>query len=128
MVTMPSPPNLEEAAQRSSQNVTASELTRMIGMYEPFSLSKLTNKSHDLHELNVGGGGSGAQRLSPRHQFDGSGSPRNRSNSVNRRSSSHFRELPENPIAESAQDDDDDEEEKEEPRNASPHGTNVGAL
>ena len=119
---MPAPPDLEEAAQRSSQNVTASELTRMIGMYEPFSLSKLTSKRQNLHELSMGGSGSG--RLSPRR--DGGTSPRG--GGVNRRSSSYFREQPENIITESAAQEDDDEEEEKDNRNTSPKGTNVASL
>ena len=114
---MPAPPDLEEAAQRSSQNVTASELTRMIGMYEPFSLSKLTSKRHNLHELSMGGSGSG--RISPSGT-----SPRG--SGVNRRSSSYFREQPENIITESAAQEDDDEEEEKD--NRSPKGTNVASL
>lgn len=90
MVTLPAPSSLEEAAQRSSQSVTVNELNSMMGMYEPFSLAKLSKKGAEMHELAARGSSS---RLSPRREAssgDGHG----------RRSTSHFREIPADTIAE----------------------------
>lgn len=70
VVTMPAPADLETAAQRSSKDVTASELTRMMSMYEPFSLSKLSKKGVEMHELSTR---SLSQRMSPRAASSGGG-------------------------------------------------------
>ena len=99
---MPAPADLEVAAQRSTKEVTANEINAMMGMYEPFSLAKLSKKGAEMHELSSRGS---AGRLSPRRDTD---------SSRGRRSSSHFREIPADTIAE--QDDaaqESDEEEKQ---------------
>ena len=44
IVTLPAPHDLEIAAQRSTQNITVSELSNMMSMYEPTSLAKLSRK------------------------------------------------------------------------------------
>eukprot|EP00354_Favella_ehrenbergii_P007435 CAMPEP_0170469262 /NCGR_PEP_ID=MMETSP0123-20130129/12150_1 /TAXON_ID=182087 /ORGANISM="Favella ehrenbergii, Strain Fehren 1" /LENGTH=85 /DNA_ID=CAMNT_0010736071 /DNA_START=479 /DNA_END=736 /DNA_ORIENTATION=- len=80
-------------------------------MYEPFSLSKLSKKGADLHELSVRRVSS-IQRLSPRRDSGGS-SPRSNS-SVNRRSSSHFREIPQNTIAEELEATNEEQEDSDE--------------
>ena len=71
-----------------------------MNMLEPTSLSKLSKKGADLHDAALRGG------TSPRREA---------SSGMNRRSSSHFRDLPANVIqenADSSDDEDDDEEEK----------------
>ena len=86
---MPAPANLEVAAQRSTRDITVSEIDAMMGMYEPFSLAKLARKGAEMHELSSRGSSG---RLSPRRDAGGEMS--------GRRSSSHFREVPTDTIAE----------------------------
>ena len=98
-MTLPAPHDLEVAAQRSTQDITVTELSQMLNMYEPTSLAKLARKGAEMHDASVKG-----LRVSP------STSPRG--SLSGRRSSSHFRELPENVIVEDDNSDDDVEESK----------------
>ena len=85
VVTLPAPHDLEIAAQRSTQDVTVNELTTMMSMYEPTSLALLSRKGAQMHDAAV----KGNLRVSPRRDA----SPRGHG-PTNRRSSSHFREIP----------------------------------
>ena len=104
VVTLPAPADLEEAARRSSQGVTVSELSSMMSMYEPASLSMLSRKSSDLQDARERG--LGALRLSPRREAN--------LGNVSRRSSSHYREVPTNTIMEHARDREEEQEESDE--------------
>ena len=116
MVTLPAPQNLEEAANRSQRDITVTQLSTMMSMYEPTSLAKLSKKGAELHVDATRADGS--LKLSPRREM---GSPTSRGSlKANRRSSSHFREIPQNTIPENArpdeeQDSDDGEERKQAP-------------
>ena len=93
VVTLPPPHDLEAAAERSTKQITANEIANMISMYEPLSLSKLSKKGAEIHEASMG-------RVSPRHM-------------TNRRSSSHFREIPANTIPETEDNDEGDDSSEE---------------
>ena len=68
-------------------------------MYEPTSLALLSRKGAELHE--------NALRVSPR-------SSGNTGNMNNRRSSSHFREIPANTIPENSNADEENDNDSEE--------------
>ena len=88
VVQLPAPHDFEEAAQRSTKNVTAGEISSMLSIYEPTSLAKLTKKNEQMHELSASRRMSGL-KISPKT------SPRN----VKRRSSSAtFQEIPESEV------------------------------
>ena len=93
VVTLPPPHDLEAAAERSTKQITANEIANMISMYEPLSLSKLSKKGAEMHEHALG-------RVSPRGM------------NQNRRSSSHFREIPANTIPETEDNDEGDDSEE----------------
>ena len=57
MVTLPVPEDLEGAAERSTHNITKSEMTALKSLYEPTSLKSLIDKGDAMHQ----------ERLSPRH-------------------------------------------------------------
>ncbi len=56
VVTLPAPHDLEVAAQRSTQDITVTELSQMLNMYEPTSLAKLARKGAAMHEAASKGG------------------------------------------------------------------------
>lgn len=90
VVTLPAPIDLETAAQRASKPVTVSELTKMMSMYEPLSLSILSKKGVEMHEAGLSG------RQTPRRDAGGE----NRGNVSSRHSSSQYRGIPTDTIAE----------------------------
>ena len=62
IVTLPAPHDLEIAAVRSNQNVSVNQIKAMVNMYEPTSLTLLSRKGAELHDIAT----SGALRVSPR--------------------------------------------------------------
>ena len=103
IVTLPPPTSIELASQRSSQGVTPNQVQQMLSMFEPASLSKLARKGADMHEMAERS--LADCRLSPR-------------GGVNRRSSSHFRDIPTDMIPEdsNAKEDADNSSEEEQKR------------
>ena len=100
-MTLPAPHDLEVAAERSTKNVTVNEISNMLSMYEPTSLAKLNRKGAAMHDASVRG--LGGLKVSPRNRGEGGSSPMGGVGvGNNRRSSSHFREMPVNVIPENA--------------------------
>lgn len=104
IVTLPAPHDLEVAAERSTKNITVNEISNMLSMYEPTSLAKLSRKGAEMHDTALRG--IGGLKVSPRNRGEGGQSPMGNMGN-NRRSSSHFREMPVNIIQENAEGDDD---------------------
>ena len=128
VVTLPAPHDLEIAAQRSTKDVTVNELNSMLSMYEPTSLAKLSKKGAEMHDAAQRGMNN--LRVSPRRDC----SPTSRGSMGNqRRSSSHFREIPADTIPENADAQDEQDSSEEEAKAAgaqvsSASGINSGAL
>ena len=83
----------------------------MLSMYEPTSLAKLSKKGAEMHDAALRG--VGGLRVSPRNRGDTGNSPMGSVGS-NRRSSSHFREMPVNVIPENSNANDEQDSSEEE--------------
>ena len=115
-MTLPAPHDLEVAAERSTKNVTVSEISNMLSMYEPTSLAKLSRKGAEMHDTAIRG--IGGLKVSPRNRGDQGASPMGNMGN-NRRSSSHFREMPVNVIPENADANDEQDSSEEEKKDNS---------
>ena len=104
----------------------------MMSMYEPTSLAKLSRKGAEMHDAAVRGMGN--LKVSPRSRHSDNDILPMGSVGGNRRSSSHFRELPVNVIPENI-DANDEQDSSEEEKKSSDHtkqaaaaGTTTGEL